>query len=98
MKTELDKYFGKPDINKKGYIEKHVERHQWLINIKEIVAAAFINEKSDFKIASIILTSEVIPLSYISRIGIPLPIVAYSQLVSNGIEQLYAITGTNLSK
>lgn len=34
----------------------------------------------------------------ISRIGIPLPIVAYSQLVSNGIEQLYAITGTNLSK
>lgn len=97
MKTELDKYFGKPDINKKGYIEKHVERHQWLINNKEIVAA-FINEKSDFKIASIILTSEVIPLSFISRIGTPLPIVAYSQLVSNGIEQLYAITGTNLSK
>ena len=82
---------------KKGYIEKHVERHQWLMRNKAVVAV-FINEKSDFKIASIILTSEVIPLSYISRIGTPLPIVAYSQLVSNGIDRLYAIVNTNLTK
>ena len=94
MKTELDKYFGKPEINKKGYIEKHVDRHQWLANNKAIVAD-FINEKSDFTIASIILTSEVIPLSYISRIGSPLPIVAYSQLVAKGIDYLYAIIGVN---
>ena len=97
MKTELDKYFGKPEINKKGYIEKHVERHQWLMKNKAVVAA-FINEKSDFIIASIILTSEVIPLSYISRIGTPLPILAYSQILSNGIDELYAITGAVLSK
>lgn len=97
MKTELDKYFGKPENKKKGYIEKHINRHQWLVNNMAIVAD-FINEKTDFTIVSIILTSEVIPLSYISRIGSPLPIVAYSQLVAKGIEYLYGIIGVNSAK
>ena len=96
MKTELDKYFGKPENKKKGYIEKHINRHQWLVNNMAIVAD-FINEKTDFTIASIILTSEVIPLSYISRIGSPLPIVAYSQLVAKGIEHLYTIAEENIN-
>lgn len=67
MKTELDKYFGQPGSNKKGYIQKHIDRHQWLNNnINQV--KSFVGEDPEFSIVSIILTSEVIPLSYISKI------------------------------
>ena len=94
MKTELDKYFGKPETNKKGYIEKHIVRHQWL-NANKATVADFIGEKSDFQIKSLIITSEVIPVSYISKIDSPLPIIAMSQIDTKGIQLLYQIVGAN---
>lgn len=87
MKTELDKYFGQPGSNKKGYIQKHIDRHQWLNNnINQV--KSFVGEDPEFSIVSIILTSEVIPLSYISKIQPQLPILAFSQLKSKGVDSL----------
>jgi hypothetical protein len=68
--------------------------NQWL-NANKATVADFIDEKSDFQIKSLILTSEVIPVSYISKIDSPLPIIAMSQIDTKGIQLLYQIVGVN---
>ncbi len=90
MKTELGKYFGLPGEKKKGYIQKHIDRDRWLKDNYDQVKN-YVDKDNDFEIKSIIMTSEVIPLSYISKLHLELPILAFSQLKSRGIDQLYEV-------
>ena len=88
MKTELDKYLGREDTGKIGYIEKHRIRHEWLVEHVEDVKV-LIKETLDVKIVSFVLTSEVIPLSYISKRTPSLPIIAFSELKAHGVSIIY---------
>ena len=92
MKTELDKYLGRPETGKVGYLEKHCKRHDWLIEHIEDVKS-LIKEADDIEIVSFVLTSEVIPLTYISKNPPALPIIAFSNLQSSGVELMYEVLG-----
>jgi len=85
MKTEMDSYFGRDGQKKK--IQKHVDRHNWLVNNKEKLAA-LIGTKIPITLKSIILTSEVVPVKYITGSYSPLPLIAFPELKRIGIKLL----------
>jgi hypothetical protein len=77
MKKEMDNYLGRD--RKKGMIQKHLTRHNWLNqHIQDVCTFLNINEIVEVK--SYILTSEVIPTTYIKTQELPLPIIAYPDL------------------
>lgn len=85
MKKEMDNYLGRE--RKKGMIQKHVERHNWLNSNKDKICT-FLKIDKEPMVASFMLTSEVIPTSYIKVDTIPLPIISFPALKENGIELL----------
>jgi len=85
MKTEMDSYFGRDGQKKK--IQKHVDRHEWLINNQEKLAA-FVGSNAPITVKSIILTSEVVPLKYIAGSDSPLPLIAFPELKREGMKLL----------
>lgn len=91
MKAELDKYFGRIGEKKKGYIQKHLDRHKWLSEHQGQVKQ-FIEAKDDIKIVSFLLTSEVIPLAYISKVKSPLPILNYNDLKIKGTSEIFRLS------
>ena len=92
MKTELDKYFGRQNTRRDGYIDKHLKRHNWLLAHTGVVKK-LIGEDSDIRIVSFLMTSEVIPLTYISKVQPPLPILAFSKIQEAGLELMYTSLG-----
>lgn len=88
MKAELDKYFGRSADDKKAYLNKHLARHNWVMEHLELVKHMLKTEKT-LTVRSLLITSEVIPVSYISKTKMPLPIIAFSTLKYRGIETLY---------
>jgi hypothetical protein len=85
MKTEMDSYFGRDGQKKK--IQKHVDRHEWLINNQEKLAA-FVGNTAPITVKSIILTSEVVPVKYIAGSASPLPLIAFPELKRIGMKLL----------
>jgi len=85
MKKEMDNYLGRE--GQKGMIQKHVERHNWLNSNKDKLCA-FLKIDKEPKVASFMLTSEVIPITYIKAGAIPLPIISFPALKENGTNLL----------
>lgn len=85
MKTEMDSYFGRDGQKKK--IQKHVDRHEWLNNNKDILSP-FVGSQTLIIVKSIILTSEVVPLKYIAVSVSPLPLIAFPELKRVGMKLL----------
>lgn len=100
MKTEMDEYLGRgdnPETDKKrALVLKHLRRHQWLINNKEQVKK-FLGVKEDPVIKSMMLTSSVIPTSYLKKEESPLSILNYSELKINGLDYLDSSKEPNLN-
>ncbi len=82
MKTELDKYLGR-DGNT-GMIDKHVERHKWL-NLNKERLTSFITNTDKYIIKSVILSSNEIPIIYLAKEILPLPMVSFKKLNREGI-------------
>ncbi|CEN35332.1 YecA family protein [Capnocytophaga cynodegmi] len=85
MKKEMDNYLGRE--GQKGMIQKHVERHDWLDSNKEKLCA-FLKIDKEPKVTSFMLTSELIPVTYLKAEALPLPIVSFQNLKKQGIELL----------
>jgi len=85
MKKEMDSYLGRE--GQKGMIQKHVERDNWLRANKDKISA-FLKIDNEPRIASFMLTSEVIPMTYINAEELPLPIISFSQLKASGTKLL----------
>jgi hypothetical protein len=81
MKKEMDNYLGRE--GQKGMVQKHVERHYWLNANKEKICT-FLNIDTVTKVASFMLTSEVIPTTYIKAESLPLPIISFPALKEYG--------------
>jgi len=94
MKKEMDNYLGRE--GQKGMIQKHVERHNWLISNKDKLRA-FLQIDNEPKVLSFMLTSEVIPITYIRAESIQLPTISFPKLKKEGIE-LLDITNENWEK
>lgn len=85
MKKEMDSYLGRE--GQKGMIQKHVERHNWLSADKDKLCA-FLKIDDEPKVASFMLTSEVIPMTYIKAEALPLPTISFPDLKNEGIKLL----------
>lgn len=77
MKTEIDKYLGRD--GKPGMIQKHVDRHKWLKG-NQPALAAYIQNPDLYTVKSLILTSEEIPLAYIKKEELPIPLTSFPKL------------------
>lgn len=85
MKKEMDNYLGRE--GQKGMIQKHVERHNWL-NTNKDKLCAFLKIDKEPKVVSLMLTSEVIPTTYIKAEALPLPTISFPALKENGTKLL----------
>lgn len=85
IKKEMDNYLGRE--GQKGMIQKHVERHNWLLTNKDKLTL-FLKINKEPKITSFMLTSEVIPMSYIKSEALSLPILSFPELKEKGIKYL----------
>ena len=87
MKKEMDDYLGRTGKEKKSLVMKHLRRHKWMIdNIEKV--KDFIGAKTNPIVKSMMLTSEVIPTSYLRKKDTPLSILNFQELKMKGIEYL----------
>lgn len=90
MYDEINKYLGlNEDKKENALVWKHFRRHEWLIHHKTDLAKFLKIEKvSDIK--SIIITSQVLPVSYLRGDILPLPIMSYRALkqANGNLEEL----------
>jgi hypothetical protein len=83
MKTELDKYLGRPGST--GKIQKHVDRDSWLkANIDQL--SKYVPDPRTYEVQSVIVSAETLPLYYISKTPIPMPIISFAELKSHGLQ------------
>ena len=82
MYLEIRKYLGmKEDEKKNALIWKHYYRHEWLCEHKQEIADYLkVAEVKDVK--SIVVTSTVLPVTYLKGNESPLPIVSYRDMVT----------------
>lgn len=87
MKVEMDEYLGRDGKDKKAKIKKHVDRHTWL-NANKAALVQFVPDITQYSINSLILTADEIPLVYIKKDDLPLPVKSFVFLRKNGIAYL----------
>jgi hypothetical protein len=87
MKKEMDDYLGRDGKTKNALVMKHLRRHKWMIDNIEIVKD-FVGAKTNPTVKSMMLTSEVIPTSYLRKEDTPLSILNFQELRRKGIEYL----------
>ena len=81
MYLEIRKYLGLNEDEKKGaLIWKHYHRHEWLCKHK-LEMADFLKVTEVKAVKSIIVTSTVLPVTYLKGNESPLPIVSYRDMV-----------------
>ena len=87
MKKEMDDYLGREGKKKGALVLKHLKRHKWLQdNIDKL--RDFLGAKTNPIVKSMMLTSEVIPTSYLRKEETPLSILNYQELKRNGVAYL----------
>lgn len=85
MKTEMDRYLGRE--GKKGMIDKHIARHEWLAaNTDKLQNLFKVTQKINVK--SVMVSSQIIPTTYIKMEVLPMPIIAFPDLKRKGPELL----------
>ena len=90
MKMEIDKFFGREEKDKKrAWVVKHLGRHVWLNNHKEQIAK-YLNVDEVKEVKSLMLTSSVLPVSYLRGEESSLPILPFMELekVNGDLEQM----------
>ncbi len=88
MKNEMDMYLGREGQEKKSKINKHVERDKWLHANKQAFTKFGIQNPNDYQIKSFILTADEIPLTYLKKEILPLPIRSFIFLRKDGVSIL----------
>ena len=91
MKTEMDEYLGRGDNPKKdrknALVFKHLRRHEWIVkHIDQLMAYIGIEKRPNMK--SMMLTSAVIPTSYLRKEDTPISILNYPTLRREGLAYL----------
>ncbi len=87
MKVEMDDYLGRDGKDKKAKMRKHVERNDWLNANKEALKN-LVPDAEKYTIKSFILTADEIPLRYLKKDDLPLPVKSFSFLRKNGLSYL----------
>lgn len=87
MKVEMDEYLGRDGNDKKAKIHKHVIRNEWLEANKEALND-LVPEAENYSVKSFILTADEIPLAYLKKESLPLPVKSFAFLKINGLSYL----------
>jgi hypothetical protein len=66
---------------------KHVERDDWL-NANKAALKDLVPDAENYTIKSFILTADEIPLSYLKKDDLPLPVKSFAFLRKNGLAYL----------
>jgi hypothetical protein len=86
MVEEVEKLFG--GKSEKGWIAKHVRRHEWIeLNRSQISKKYGIN-LSDFKIVSIFITNEDMLTPYLKKQTLPIPFITSYEIEQGGYKAL----------
>ncbi|WP_295219883.1 SEC-C domain-containing protein [uncultured Chryseobacterium sp.] len=81
MVSEVSKLFGG---SKKGWIDKHLERHDWLENNKDQLGAKYGIDLSDFGVKSYFVTDEDMLTPHLKKMTLPLPFITRYDLEKHG--------------
>nr|WP_199768697.1 SEC-C metal-binding domain-containing protein [Sphingobacterium sp. HMA12] len=84
MKVELDLYLGREGQEAKAKINKHVERNTYLQEHPEVVKRFLKLQEDAYKVVSIVVASEEMPITYIAKTRLPLPVISFNQLKEKG--------------
>ena len=99
MKKEMDDYLGRGENpekdKKKALVLKHLRRHKWLVENIEAVKD-FVGASSSPVVKSMMLTSEVIPTSYLRKEDTPLSIFNFQELKRKGVGYLNGAKEANI--
>jgi hypothetical protein len=87
MKVEMDDYLGRDGKDKNAKVRKHLERDQWLRSNKN-ASEDLVPYASTYTIKSVIITADEIPLAYLKKDDLPLPIKSFVFLRRFGISYL----------
>lgn len=87
MRVEMDDYLGRDGKDKKAKMRKHVERNDWL-NANKAALKDLVSDAENYTIKSFILTADEIPLSYLKKDDLPLPVKSFAFLRKNGLSYL----------
>lgn len=87
MKKEMDDYLGRDGKTKNALVMNHLRRHKWMMENIEIVRD-FVGAKTNPTVKSMMLTSQVIPTSYLRKEDTPLSILNFQELKRKGVEYL----------
>jgi hypothetical protein len=68
-------------------MRKHVERDQYLSANKNSLAG-IVKSPEDYTLKSFVLTADEIPLAYLKKDDLPLPVKSFTFLRKNGISHL----------
>jgi hypothetical protein len=84
MKVEMDLYLGREGQEKKAKIRKHMERHHWLTGNPGSLKN-YLENPEKYKVKSLIMTAEEMPLGYLAAEKVLLPIISFNTLRAKGI-------------
>ncbi|KFF11475.1 SEC-C metal-binding domain-containing protein [Flavobacterium hydatis] len=83
MIEEVDKLFGSD--NTLGWIGKHMRRHEWLENNKDIVSKKYGIDISSYSIKSIFVTQENMLTPHLKKDSLPLPFITIYDIEKDGL-------------
>lgn len=87
MKVEMDEYLGCDGKDKKAKMRKHIERDKWL-NENITSLKGLVPDVENYIIKSFILTADEIPLAYLRKDELPLPVKSFAFLRRKGLAYL----------
>lgn len=87
MKVEMDDYLGRDGKDKKAKMRKHVERNDWL-NANKPALKDLVPDAENYTIKSFVLTADEIPLGYLRKDDLSLPVKSFSFLRMKGLSYL----------
>lgn len=87
MWSEISAYLGENKNDDDAKIIKHVKRAEWLQNNKETLKI-FVPNVFSYEIKSFVLSADEVPLAYLKKHYLPLPLKSFVFLRKNGIDYL----------
>jgi len=86
MIEEVGKLFGSD--NKKGMLDKHLERDLWLKDNLDLLGAKYKLDLSGYKVSSFFITQEDMLTPYLKNRHIPIPMITLYDLKERGLDAL----------
>ena len=86
MIEQVDSYYGSG--SKKGYFQRHIERHSWLISNISEVGKIYKLDLEGYRVASFFITYEILTIQFMENRTLPIPVFSSFDLKTLSYEEL----------